>query len=311
MVEEHFEDCINDDNLTENIKYKFKSIRGITKYTSKSGNFTLKEITIENLLNCFSQNIIIIPSIQRDIDQSKIDQMIVTYKEDNESFNFLTNSIQLIYMSDYNKYLLIDGQHRFHMYKKLLELLFIQNNYKILVNITKSNDKEYIYNMYTQFNYDIRTEIKTIENFKLNFDTIFTDLDYKIFNSMYCKNIIKYFAKEQNPLIYTFTEFYNILYDKEYIEKFKTVQDAYEYIIDTNRIFYKKFYCTVKIKKSIVFPKEEMSYIDKKIIFNLKQNNYIDLILNHDIIDQPFKASHIIIDGNSEQIITLSCDPEL
>jgi len=46
------------------------------------------------------------------------------------------------------QYLLIDGQHRFNMYIKLLELGIINNDYEIMVNYIKTNDKDKIYSMY-------------------------------------------------------------------------------------------------------------------------------------------------------------------
>ena len=87
MIEEVFVDC-HDDELE--IKYKYKSIRGLTKYTSISEKFITKEITIQNLIDSHAREIIIIPIFQRDLNIDKVDNMIITYKKDKESFDFLT-----------------------------------------------------------------------------------------------------------------------------------------------------------------------------------------------------------------------------
>ena len=75
---------------------------------------------IKNIFDCYSQKIIIIPEFQRLLDLDKVNNMIMRYKKDGESFRFLTNYIQLICI-DNNKYLVLDGQHRLNMYEKLVE----------------------------------------------------------------------------------------------------------------------------------------------------------------------------------------------
>jgi len=330
MAEESYEDCVNatnsdsddetydlsqkitiQDYKTKNLstkavkEYKYKSLRGKTINTSKSKKFITKQINIRNLLECFELGDIHIPSIQRTIDETKIENMLKTYREDNESFNFLTNPIQLIYMSDYDKYLLIDGQHRFYMYRKLFESLLIDNEYEITVNIIKTNDKETIYGIYKRFNYDISDRLKTIDEFDIEFEKIFKDLNYTQFNIFCCK-IMKYFATKTNPYIYTFEEFINILYDGGYVEKFDTVKDSYDYLKDTNKKFFEKIY-TEKNKKSMILNKEEVNTINQKVIFNLKQNNYIELLIDYDISNDAFKGKHIWIIDNIEHSVSILC----
>ena len=306
-----YEDCLTDDLYTgiksKNHEYKYKSLRGKTKYMAKSRKFTIKETTIKNLIDCFYQDIIVIPTIQREIDNTKIDNMILTYNDDSETFNFLTNPIQLVYMDNYEKYLLIDGQHRFCMYRQLLESLLIEEDFEILINITTTNDKEIIYKMYKHFNYDIQDEIKTIEEFKIDFKKIFKVLEYDKFSNINCKNIKKYFSQVNNQYIYTFDEFITILYDKNYIELFESVNDAYEYLIETNNIFCKKFY-TEDNKNDIKFKKDELNSINRNIIFNLKQNNFIKLLLDQDIKYNSFEASHSWIDKKKKYSISYTCN---
>jgi hypothetical protein len=233
--------------------------------------------------------------------------MILTFCDDNDTFNFLTNPIQLVYMCDYEKYLLIDGQHRFCMYRRLLESLFIDDEWEILINITNTNNKEVIYKMYKHFNYDIKNKIKTIDEFNIDFKKIFKELDYDKFTNIYCKNIKKYFAHTINSYIYTFNEFITILHNLNYIELFDSIEDSYEYLLETNDIFNRKFY-TEDNKNDILFKKDELNSINKKIIFNLKQNNFIKLLVEQDIKTEPFEGTHTWTDKKKKYSISIVCN---
>lgn len=316
MTEEKYLDCLTDNiddsecdepHISNKNNYKYKTLRGKTKYMAKSNNYILKETTLQNLIDCFCQDIIIIPSIQRDINPEKINNMIITFNEDNETFNFLTNPIQLVYMKLYNKYLLIDGQHRFCMYRQLLEKLQIQDDYEILVNIILTDDKEKIYKMYKHFNYDIQDTIKTIDEFQIDFQKIFRELNYDKFSNINCRIIKKYFSIISNQYIYTFEEFIKILYDSNYIELFESIDDSFEYLIQTNNIFTTKFYTTENINE-LKLKKEEINNVNRKIIFNLKHNNFLELLLKDDIRDKPFEGKHTWIDKKKKYSITILCN---
>jgi len=316
MTAEKFVDCLTDDinesdyeepPLSNKNHYKYRTLRGKTKYIAKSNKFILKETTLQNLIDCFCQDIIIIPSIQRDINYEKINNMITTFHDDNETFNFLTNPIQLVYMREYNKYLLIDGQHRFCMYRQLLEISQIKEDYEILVNITLTDDKDKIYKMYKHFNYDIQNTIKTIDEFQIDFQKIFKELNYDKFSNINCRIIKKYFSITTNQYIYTFEEFIKILYDSNYIELFESIDDSFEYLIQTNNIFATKFYTTENINE-LKLKKEEINNINRKIIYNLKHNNFLELLLEDDIRDKPFEGIHTWIDKKKKYSITVLCN---
>ena len=236
---EVFEDCIDEQ------KYKYKTIRGKTKYESKSEIYIIKEITIQNLIECYLQDIIIIPKFQRKLDENKVEEMIKTFNKDNESFNFLTNPIQIVYMSEYSKYLLIDGQNRLNMYKKLLDTHIINNNHEIRINIIRCNNHDKIYEIYTHFNSDIINSLKAkpeeVEQETNNIELILKKLKYDKFTNMISDNFKKYFHKN-NENIYSLNTFIDILYENSYIELFDTINAAYEYLIDTNNIYCNKFY---------------------------------------------------------------------
>ena len=104
MTEEVFVDC-HDDELE--IKYKYKTIRGQTKYTSISEKFITKEITIQNLIDCHAQDVVIIPIFQRDLNIDKVENMIITYKKDKEftdNITFLIEKINLLIFNIDNEY---------------------------------------------------------------------------------------------------------------------------------------------------------------------------------------------------------------
>ena len=70
-----------------------------------------------------NKEIIIIPEFQRILNMDKIDLMISSYSNDPDYFNYLTNPLQIVRLVEDKSelYFLIDGQHRFFMYKRLYE----------------------------------------------------------------------------------------------------------------------------------------------------------------------------------------------
>ena len=311
MTDEVFVDC-HDDELE--IKYKYKTIRGLTKYTSISEKFITKEITIQNLIDCHAREIIIIPIFQRDLNIDKVDNMIITYKKDKESFDFLTNKIQLVHMKEYKKYLLIDGQHRFHMYKRLLDMHIINDTQKILVNIINCNSKEEIYEMYKHFNYDIIDTLKQIdknqetpipENME-QFRIILKKLEYEKFSNIINDKYKKYFSTDSN-YVYSLEKFIQILYDSDYIDLFESSKIAFDYLIETNNIYCNKFYTSDNIS-DMKLNKEELYNIKQKIIFSLKNNNFIKLLIEDDIKNKFFEASHSFIDKKKKWDFMFMCE---
>jgi len=284
MDDEIFHECYN---CEPGVIKKYKTIRGRTLSKSKSGNLYTKQNTLQNLIDCFNQDIIIIPGFQRELNYEKINKMISTYKEDNETFNFMTNYIQLVEIHN-NKYLLIDGQHRFHMYIKLLELGILNNKYEIIVNYIKSSDTDKIYSMYKLLNSDINIKPPSqLPDFETHVTLIFKKIYY---TELKDKLNEKYNFKKTSESIYSLDEFIEILYTKEYIELFENVNDAYTYLIDKNNTYCDNLY-TENNKNEMKLKKDELTNINNKIIFTLKKNNFIEL-LTADIDSSSFECTH-------------------
>ena len=293
MTEEVFTDCTD-----EELNIQYKTLRGITKYSSKSGNYCIKKIKIKNILDCFLRGIIIIPNYQRDLDKIKIEEMTITYEKDEESFNFIGNPIQLVIMNDYNKYILVDGQHRLTMFKILYKSNKITNQ-EILINIITCNDENEIYNMYKNFNYDISSSLKSnTDNFKnkvhIDIENVVKKLKYEKLKDYLITNYKKFFSKN-NELIYSIDEFVEKLYESEFLEAFDNFNNAIKFLIDTNNIYCDNFYIDNDVITDIKLSKDELYNIKNKIIISLKNNNFIDLLIDDNIKENEFECIHIWI----------------
>ena len=82
---------------------------------------------------------------------------------------------------------------------------------------------------------------------------------------------------------------------KNHIDNFNSIEDAYQYILNINKIYFNNFYTEDSIE-SITLNKDEKKNINSKIIFNLKNNNFIDLLLYHNIeSNESYECNHFWI----------------
>ena len=300
----------------EDTSKMFKSLRGITKFKSKNGKHTIKEISIKNIFDCYSQKIIIIPEFQRLLDSEKVNNMITRYKKDSESFRFLTNYIQLICI-DNNKYLVLDGQHRLNMYERLVEDNVInEEQITILVNIINETNEDEIYELYKNLNYDISNQLKPSNHSDGSNQSVKLDDSLKIF----CKKL-KYSQLNEllgqhskrflsnSKFIYSLDEFIDILYDNSYIEAFptSTSTEAYEYLMKANALFLRCYY-TEHIMKNIIFNSVEEANFKKNFILNFKQNNFINLLIDNDILNESFIGIHTWSNNNIKHSLKKACN---
>jgi hypothetical protein len=263
-------------------KFSFNSIRG--KTIKKTNRFCTKEITIENLIECYTKKIIIIPEFQRILNMEKIDLMLSSYKNDEEYFNYLTNPLQIVRLEDDSTelYFLIDGQHRFFMYKRLYDLTKI--NGLININIINCSSIDEMYKIYMNFNIDnkdIYFNANEIEIYQINAKYI--ELR-NILNSLYKK----YFKINDN-LIYSLEGFVKELKNYGYLEYFETIKESISFLIERNDIFIEKYYLIESIN---IFNKKEKLFILDKKIFSLVNNNFIDFLMCNDEELPTFKFSH-------------------
>ena len=266
-------------------KISYNSIRG--KTIKKTERFCTKEITIENLIECFNKEIIIIPEFQRILNMDKIDMMIISYTNDPDYFNYLTNPLQIVRLVEDNTelYFLIDGQHRFFMYKNLYENK--HTNELVNINIINCKSIDEIYKIYLNFNVDN-------QDIHFNKDEI---IDYITAEKyIYLRNMLntfyKKFFKTNDSQIHSLEGFVKILTKLNYLDYFETIKESISFLNERNNLFVKKYYDKEFIE---IFNKKDADLIREKKIFSLKNNNFIEfLMIDEEDIPQ-FKYKHNII----------------
>ena len=271
-------------NISSKKKISYNSIRG--KTIKKTDRFCTKEITIENLIECFNKEIIIIPEFQRILNMDKIDLMISSYSNDPDYFNYLTNPLQIVRLVEDKTelYFLIDGQHRFFMYKRLYENKKIDE--LININIINCKNIDDMYEIYKNFNYDN-------QDIHFNKDEI---IDYITAEKYIClRNMLntfyKKFFKTNDSQIYSLEGFVKILTKLNYLDYFETIKDAVSFLNERNNLFVKNYYDKEFIE---IFSKKDADFIRDKKIFSIKNNNFIDFLMIDDEDVPIFKYSHHI-----------------
>jgi hypothetical protein len=261
-------------------KQSFNTWRGKKIRSSSNSKYILKEISIENLFELYNSGTLIIPEFQRDVNESKIIQMIKTYQSDSENFSYLTNPLQiakLVISSDpyisSELYFLIDGQHRFYMYKQLYETDTINGH--IFINFIRFDSIEEMQIQYMKFNADnpdIYFDIGEIQGYQ-NY------IRYQEFTKSISKLYKKYFKSEDTEL-YSLETFVKQLELREYLDYFEKIDQAINYINSKNRSFYSKYY----LEKSIQLFKSKkiQDCIKDKKIFSIKSNNFLDWLMCED-----------------------------
>jgi hypothetical protein len=254
-------------------KRNYYSVRGKTLITKD--NFILKEVLMENIIECMEKKIIIIPEFQRLVNYDKIEKMYTSYNQNPNLFHFMTNPIQLAQLITQNitTYYLIDGQHRYYMYKKLYDSNI---NLSIRITIIKCESIEEMYNYYIKLNCDNKNNI--FDEKEIN--TYQHILKYILLRNEMKKYYCKYF-KNNDLNIYSIEEFINILKNYNFLENFKeteNISNILMYIIEQNNVFYEQCYAHINYHE-YKFKKNEMNLIMNKHIFALKKNNFIDFLL--------------------------------
>jgi hypothetical protein len=290
------ENEIDDNNIIK--KKLYKTIRG--KTLKRTNKYEQKEITFENLIQLVENDFIRIPDFQRDINHTKVESMIQSYNEDSECFNYITNPIQIIKLidNDIENYYLIDGQHRYYMYKKLSQ----DNRYgELIINIINCNSTNEMLLIYQKLNKDNlhilmnKFSVTEIDNWQLQSKYyIFKNDLYKHFKTCW---------KKDNKQIYDLEEYICLLKDINYLEEFDTITTAISHIIKLNNHFIDE-YKNINLDK---LTKPEIELIEQKKIFTLRNNNFISALIEEEITPTNFKfltTKHIIKKKNKTKIIT-------
>lgn len=247
-----------------------------------------KILSFKNINDIIKNNLFITPPFQPELDNDKINDMVKSYIE-NEDYLIFKNKIVVAFI-DETKLYLIDGHHRFQMANILYEKNY--NNYLICCYFLIKTDEE-MRNLFIEINKDSYKNQTYISLCEFTFNIVDT-------LKVYLKEEYQiYFAdkKSKEKYIYTIDEFINKLIENNYINKFKNVEDIKKDLELKNNKFnilinYQDYY----LENEDSFYKDEILSIKNSKIYGLKNNNFIDYILDENIIpNHKFKNKKIKI----------------
>jgi hypothetical protein len=261
----------------------------ITFQHVKKQNSLEKQINFKSLSKLLDNNSFINPPSQTELDIDKVQEMVDSYIKNPDYLVFKNKiTIALLFTLDKeNDFLLylVDGQHRLYMAQKLYN--------------------EYDVNDYLTFCYFKTFDIKEIENLfnecnkdsyknKIVFDkNIIKKIKYEKLKEQLKKKYSDSFSKtkSKSDLKYSICEFLNELNDKEYF--LLDIDDLLNDIETKNKKFNKIIdYLGYLENNSDYFYKDELNCITNGITFVLKNNNFIEYLINQSIIpDHIFKNS--------------------
>jgi hypothetical protein len=243
----------------------------------------IKSISINKIKYHYENGDLILPDFQRELNKEKIDEMKINMKSQNKLilFSSMVNPIQLatIKISENKfKHLVIDGQHRLMalvaLNKKMDDICFefhiiICHNEKEAIKQFKSCIKG------QENNYLISKEILN-EHFR-------ESIPYRFYN--YLKEDYEiYFSKSTNDKSYYKMEVFLLeLKEKEFFTMSNSFSTLKKYFEKKNEEFYNKEYSSL-INRGLtdLFYKKELIALENKVIFSLKNSNFIDYLIDNE-----------------------------
>lgn len=233
------------------------------------------KLTFKNIHDIY--NILLKPPFQIDIDDDKIELMIDAYKK-NPEYLIFKNKIILGYIVKTNNLYVIDGQHRLEMVKKLYEEDI--NDYLIFCCYKIENNKD-MKLLFKEINKD---SLKNSKYISLN---DFTENLYDLCKNYLYKNYSLYFAEKKNKYIFriSISEFLDKLIEYKYMDKF----DNIDYLIQDLENKNKKFNKLIDYQEYFndnpeLFYKDEYNCVKDGKVFSLKNNNFIEYLINSNTI---------------------------
>jgi hypothetical protein len=225
---------------------------------------------------------------QIELDETKIYEMKQAYLL-NPDYLVYKNKIVVAIVSnnineDYKLYI-IDGQHRIEMAKNLFENNDI-NDYLTICYYKIDSDIK-MKALFKEINRDSYKNNKYISLDEFN-ETL-----YDLLKNYLKTNYSLYFPEKKSSINrrHSLSEFLNLLIDKKYFNQFDKIQDIINDIENKNKIFnklidYQEYYS----QTSDFFYKDEHTCVKNGIIISLKNNNFIDYLIDSNIIpDHNFK----------------------
>jgi len=247
------------------------------------------KLTFKTIVEISTNNLLLKLPFQIDIDEDKVDSMVNAYYK-NPEYLIFKNKIILGYIIKTNNLYIIDGQHRIEMIKKLYNNDI--NDYLIFCCYKIDNDDE-MKVLFKEINQDSYKNNKyiTLNDFNINL----YDLCKKYLHDKYSL----YFAERKSTYIFriSISEFLNKLLEYKYIEKFYNIESLIEDLEIKNKKFAKLIdYQEYFNDNPELFYKDEYNCVKDGKIFSLKNNNFIEYIVNINITpNHKFKLQKKVI----------------
>jgi hypothetical protein len=248
---------------------------------SDKAKYELKLMLYHELVNLYNKSEIVIPSWQRTLDDTKINEISTYAKTNPNFFIFQTNPIQIISLTNSNGTynFVVDGQHRLKAVIKNYDLGI--DNY-IMVAYTFCSTIQEVENIYKMINIDT-------PNMAIPFDEIskeFKKNSYVKLRFLINDQYKEYFGTNKDKYRYSLDEFVGLLRENKFLEylEYEDLQETLEYLRLENNSFYDSYGYDKIISHSITtFYEKEIQSIQAKIIFTLRRNNFIDYLFNSGI----------------------------
>ena len=216
-------------------------------------------------------------SFQIDLDEDKINDMIERYKR-NKDYLIFKNKIVIGVVSKNFKenqtLYVVDGQHRIELAIRLYQQYDIMDTLIFCYYEIKNDSK-----MRKLFK---ETNLDSLKNNNYINLPEFQESIYDSLKEYLKKNYSFYFSEHKSIKTYRYsiTEFMEILLDKKYFDKIKSLNKAIEDIENKNKKFSNFVgYPEIVSKEPRIFYKQEQICATGQIIMCLKNNNFIDYLL--------------------------------
>ena len=233
-----------------------------------------------DLIELLDKNILKKPVYQCNINEDKVNEMLLSYKVNPEFFYFKNKLVFCYIPSKKNNIYIVDGQHRIELIKKLYELNYDNYIYICCYIIT---DEEKMRLLYEELNKDSYKNVSYVflDDFSKNIHNKFVE---------YLEdNYSLYFDKKQKKDSYkrTISEFLSVIEMKNYLLKFNSFEELKEDFENANFSFNSAIkYNQLYTNSSKIFYKDEQDSVSNGITFTLRNNNFIEYLLDRSVIPE-------------------------
>lgn len=255
-------------------------------------DFACYLINPEIMIKYITNNIIIVPKFQRELDNCKIENIERYFKKEqrknNNIFNYQNFAIAFYKIDKKNNYLLVDGQHRIEAIKKLLNENDYENKIKeIRVTIKNCEDYNDCCKYFTNINInsDMEPIYKALQD-PFN-QKLIVDLKQNIKN-LYFNGFSPY---KNNNIYYHLDEFIDMFQQKKLLNT--------NFLDSNNQIIIEKILDKLKDFNIIIQKntKDINQLYNKKTIYKLKKTNIYFSLKSVNLIDM-FKGDNLIMEKN-------------